>query len=145
LPTPGSAGWQHEEDEEEESKESNDPQHDNDLSKDPEQEGPGNYYSPKTRNGKAMAKMPVHLNHLLQHDANTIMVYFGIVQSEEADRLPARTLDNGIFTQWQKHHPNCASTAQAMVLHCLNKIALSMQPGPATMPIKFVGQKTVSR
>ena len=60
------------------SKESDESQDKDDPPGDPEQEGPGKYYLPKTRDGKAVAKILLHIFNLLQCDANAIVMYYGV-------------------------------------------------------------------
>jgi hypothetical protein len=45
---------------------------------DPDNAGTGKFYKPQTPRGKAMAKMFCRFCDLAKHDANTIVVYFGV-------------------------------------------------------------------
>ena len=45
---------------------------------DPDNAGTGKFYSPQTLRGKNMAKMLRQFCNLPKHDANAIIVYFGV-------------------------------------------------------------------
>ena len=62
-----------------------------------------------------MAKMFRRFCDLPKHDANAIVVYFGVYS---VARLAAFQQDHwkDTFAQWQKRHPNRDGTERAMVL-----------------------------
>ena len=67
--------------------------------------GTGKFYKAQTRNGKAMVKMFRRFYDLTDHNASTIVVYFGVYSKGRlAEFLHDHWKDT--FTQWQKCHPN---------------------------------------
>jgi len=82
---------------------------------DPENVGTGKFYKALTPNGKVMVKMFTKFSDLTDHNASTIVVYFGIYsEGRLAEFLHDHRKDT--FTQWQKPHPNREGTEWAMVL-----------------------------
>jgi len=72
---------------------------------DPVNAGTGKFYKAQTRNGKAMVKMFRRFYDLTDHNASTIVVYFGVYSKGRlAEFLHDHWKDT--FTQWQKCHPN---------------------------------------
>ena len=59
--------------------------------------------------------MLINFCNLLQHDANAIVMYNGVSGQKKLGNFQSEHWKD-TFAQWQKHHPNCESTKQVMVL-----------------------------
>jgi hypothetical protein len=117
---PGGGDDPHDGDEDMEDNDSNESSSDSDAPnegdpEDPEQVGTGKFYKAQTPNGKKMVKMFKRFCDLTDHDANAIVMYFGIYSKAcLAEFLHDHWKDT--FTQWQERHPNQDGIEWAMVL-----------------------------
>jgi hypothetical protein len=77
--------------------------------------GMGKFYKAMTLNRKKMVMMFKRFCDLTDHDANAIVMYFGInSKAHLTEFLHDQWKDT--FTQWQKRRPNQDSTEWVMVL-----------------------------
>jgi hypothetical protein len=112
--------------------------------KDPEQAGTGKFYKAQTPNVKKMVKMFERFCNLTDHDANMIVMYFGIYsEARLAEFLHDHWKDT--FTQSQKRHPNQEGTERAMVLSPLSKTSYDAPHGPVDTGTVSHGQSVSSQ